>query len=221
MEATLKAEVRDGTGKGVARKLRAEGRVPGVLYGSGVEPTPIHMSSQDLLHVFHQGASLVDLEVAGKTHLVIPRDVQRDHLRGRYVHVDFFAVSRTEKVTLTVEVRETGEAPGVKTGGVIEHHLREVDIACMPGDVPDGIEADLSSLELGDMLRVGDLKIPQGVEILTDVDTPVISVVTPAVLRTEVDLTVPGEEGVEVLEAEPAAPEVEVAAAPAEEGGEG
>jgi large subunit ribosomal protein L25 len=91
----------------------------------------------------------------------------------------------------------------------------------MPGDVPDGIEADLSSLELGDMLRVGDLKIPQGVEILTDVDTPVISVVTPAVLRTEVDLTVPGEEGVEVLEAEPAAPEVEVAAAPAEEGGEG
>jgi large subunit ribosomal protein L25 len=224
MEATLKAEVRDGAGKGVARKLRAQGRVPGVLYGSGVEPTSIHMSGQDLLHLFHQGASLVDLEVDGKTHLVIPRDVQRDHLRGRYIHVDFFAVSRTEKVTLTVEVRETGEAPGVKTGGVVEHHLREIDIECMPGDVPEGIEADLSSLELGDMLRVGDLAVPQGVTILTDPDTPVISIVTPAILRTEVDLSVPGEEGVEVpveeAPAEEAAP-AEEEAAPAEEGGEG
>jgi len=221
MEATLKAEVRDGTGKGVARKLRAQGRVPGVLYGSGVEPTSIHMSAQDLLHLFHQGASLVDLEVAGKTHLVIPRDIQRDHLRGQYVHIDFFAVSRTEKVTLTVEIRETGEAPGVKTGGVIEHHLREVDILCMPGDVPDGIEAVLSGLELGDMLRVSDLIIPGGVEMLTDPNTPVISVVTPAALRTEVDLSVPGEEAPEAAAVEAAAPEVEAEPAPAEEGGEG
>ncbi len=221
MEATLKAEVRDGTGKGVARKLRAQGRVPGVLYGSGVEPTPIHMSGQDLRHLFHQQSSLVDLEVDGKTHLVIPRDVQRDHLHGRYVHVDFFAVSRTEKVTLTVEIRETGEAPGVKSGGVIEHHLRDVDILCMPGDVPDGIEANLSDLEIGDMLRVSDLIVPEGVEMLSDPDTPVISVVTPAALRTEVDLSIPGEEGEEPVEAE--APEVEAApeAPPAEEGGEG
>jgi large subunit ribosomal protein L25 len=127
-------------------------------------------------------------------------------------------------VTLTVEVRETGEAPGVKTGGVVEHHLREIDIECMPGDVPEGIEADLSSLELGDMLRVGDLAVPQGVTILTDPDTPVISIVTPAILRTEVDLSVPGEEGVEVpveeAPAEEAAP-AEEEAAPAEEGGEG
>jgi large subunit ribosomal protein L25 len=220
MEATLKAEVRDGTGKGVARKLRAQGRVPGVLYGSGVEPTPIHMSGQDLRHLFHQQASLVDLEVEGETHLVIPRDVQRDHLHGRYIHVDFFAVSRTEKVTLTVEIRETGDAPGVKSGGVIEHHLRDVDILCMPGDVPDGIEADLSNLEIGDMLRVSDLIVPEGVEMLSDPDTPVISVVTPAALRTEADLTVPGEEGEEPVEA--AAPELEAASeAPAEEDGEG
>lgn len=221
MEATLKAEVRDGTGKGVARKLRAQGRVPGVLYGSGVEPTPIHISGQDLRHLFHQQSSLVDLEVDGKTHLVIPRDVQRDHLHGRYVHVDFFAVSRTEKVTLTVEIRETGDAPGVKSGGVIEHHLRDVDILCMPGDVPDGIEANLSDLEIGDMLRVSDLIVPEGVEMLSDPDTPVISVVTPAALRTEVDLSIPGEEGEEPVEA--AVPEVEAApeALPTEEGGEG
>jgi large subunit ribosomal protein L25 len=201
--------------------------VPGVLYGAGVEPTSIHMSGQDLLHLFHQGASLVDLEVDGKTHLVIPRDVQRDHLRGRYIHVDFFAVSRTEKVTLTVEIRETGEAPGVKTGGVIEHHLREVDIECMPGDVPDGIEADLSGLELGDMLRVSDLIVPTGVEMLSDPETPVISIVTPAVLRTEVDLSIPGEEAAEVPAEEAPAAEAEAAPAeegeapPAEEGGEG
>lgn len=224
MEATLKAEVRDGTGKGVARKLRAQGRVPGVLYGIGVEPTPIHMSGQDLLHLFHQQASLVDLEVDGKTHLVIPRDIQRDHLHGRYVHVDFFAVDRDEKVTLSIEITEVGEAPGVRAGGVIEHHLREIEIQCLPSDVPEALVADISQLEIGDMLRAGDVIPVGGVEILTDPDTPLISVVTPAILRTEADLSVPGEEGEEGEEV-PEGEEPIAEAAPeepaAEEGGEG
>ncbi|HEY7477788.1 MAG TPA: 50S ribosomal protein L25 [Actinomycetota bacterium] len=221
MEATLKAEHRDGTGKGAARKLRAQGRVPGILYGSGVESTPIHVSSQDLIHVFHQGASLVDLEYDGQVHLTIPREVQRDHIRGRFIHIDFLAVRRDEKVTLNIEVRETGEAAGVKTGGVIEHHLREVEIECLPSDVPELIEVDVSALEIGDMIRVRDVVAPAGVTVLTDPDTPVISVITPAALRTEADLTLPGEEAPEEVPEE----EAEGAAAaegeaPAEGGGE-
>jgi large subunit ribosomal protein L25 len=197
METVLKATARDGRGKGAARRLRAEGLVPGVLYGHGLEPISISMSSQDLLHFFHAthgAATVVDLEVDGKKHLAIPREIQRDHLHGRYVHIDFLEVRRDEKVKMSVEIHETGEAPGVKTGGVIEHHLREVEIETLPGDVPEQITADVSGLELGDMLRLGDIVPPSGVTFLTDLTTPVISVVTPAALRTEADLLLPGEE---------------------------
>ena len=220
MESKLKAERRDGTGKGVARRLRAAGRVPGVLYGHGEAPITLSVSALDLLHLFHasHGATmLVDLEVDGKAHLAIPREVQRDHIHSRYVHVDFLAVKRDEVVRLTVEVHETGEAPGVKAGGVVEHHLREVEVECLPSDVPEEIVSDIGALEIGDMLRVGDLAPPQGVTILTDADTPVISIITPAALRTEVDLTMPGEEAAEVVEAPAEGEEApEEAAAPDE-----
>jgi large subunit ribosomal protein L25 len=221
METVLKATSRDGRGKGPARRLRAEGKVPGVLYGHGVEPVAISLSSQDLLHFFHAthgAAMVVDLEIDGTVHLAIPREIQRDHLRGRYVHIDFLEVRRDEKVKMSVEIHETGEAPGVKTGGVIEHHLREVEIECLPGDVPEQITADVGGLELGDMLRLADITAPSGVTFLTDLTTPVISVVTPAALRTEADLLLPGEEAAEVAEvpAEESAEGAEGAEAPAE-----
>ena len=215
METVLKAQTREDRGKGAARKLRAKGLVPGVLYGQGAEPQAISLSSQDLLHFFHatHGATaVVDIEIDGTRHMAIPREVQKDHLRGRYIHVDFLEVRGDEKVKMTVEIHETGEAAGVKAGGVIEHHMREVEIECLPGDVPEEIVADVTPLELGDMLRVGDLTPPKGVTFLSDPDTPVISVVTPAALRTEADLGLPGEEA---AEAEAPAAEAE---APAAEG---
>jgi large subunit ribosomal protein L25 len=162
---------------------------------------------------------VVDLELDGTTHLVIPREIQRDHIHGRYVHVDFLAVRRDEKITINVEVHEIGEAPGIKAGGVIEHHLRDVEIECLPGNVPEILEADISSLEIGDMLRVSDVIVPDGVEILTDPDTPVISIITPAALRVEADLTLPGEEAPEAA-AEEAEEAPEGEEAPAEEGAE-
>ncbi len=230
METTLKAIPREGSGKGVARKLRAEGLVPAVLYGHGMAPRSLTVSSQDLIHLFHAasgGNVLVGLEVEGNTHLAIMRDVQRDHLHGRYIHIDFLAVNRDEKVKMTVDVRDVGEAVGVREGGVVEHHLREIEIECFPGDVPEAIEADVSALEIGDMLRVGDIAVPPGVEILTDADTPVVSVIVPAVMRVEADLSVPGEAPAEVPEApveeavpaeEAAEPVADAEAAPDAEG---
>src|SRR3954449_764747 len=222
MENVLKGTARDGRGQGAPRRLRAEGLVPGVLYGHGLDPVSISLSSQDLLHFFHAthgSATVVDLEVDGKKHLAIPREIQRDHLRGRYVHIDFLEVRRDEKVKMSVEIHETGEAPGVKTGGVIEHHLRDVEIECLPGNVPEQITADVSKLELGEMLRLGDITVPFGVAFLTDPSTPVISVVTPAALRTETDLALPGEEAPEAVEAtaEEAAAEGAAPAEPAPE----
>jgi large subunit ribosomal protein L25 len=228
MEMKLRGELRGGTGKGAARKLRAAGRVPAILYGHGMEPVPMSVSALDLLHVFHAAGGsnlLVDLEVNGDTHLAIAREVQRDYLHGRYIHVDFLAVRRDEKITVSVEVHEVGEAEGVKAGGVVEHHLREVQLECLPTNVPDAIEVDISALEIGDMIRAGDLMAPENVEILTDPETPIISIVTPAVLQTEVDLTLPGEEVEELEEVEevpegeePVEGEAEAEAAAEEEG---
>ncbi|HEX6844719.1 MAG TPA: 50S ribosomal protein L25, partial [Actinomycetota bacterium] len=206
----------------------ADGRVPGILYGGGQDPIPIHVSGQDLLHLFHQAGGnsvLVDLEVDGKKHLAIAREIQRDHLRGRYVHVDFMEVRADETFTLSVEIHEIGEAAGLKLGGVLEHHLREVEIECLPTNVPEGMVIDLSGMEIGDIRRVGDLIPVEGVTVLTDPEISVVSVITPAALRTEADLLLPGEEGVEAEgeaegEAEPGEAPTE-AEAPAEEGGEG
>jgi large subunit ribosomal protein L25 len=221
MEAKLDAEPRSETGKGAAHRLRARGRVPAILYGQDVEPTPISVGALDLLHLYHSsgGASvLVDLRVNGDEHLTIAREIQRDLIHDRFIHVDFMAVRRDEKITVSVDVHEIGDSAGVHAGGVIQHHLREVEIEALPGDVPERIEVDITSLQIGESLRVGDLKPPSGVEILTDADTMVIAVIEPAVMDTELDLGVAGEEAPEEAAEAEAAEEGE--AAPAAEGAE-
>ena len=226
METKLVAERREGTGKGVARKLRAAGRVPAVLYGHDQESVAISVDARELIHLFHQAASanvLLDLVLDGKEHLTIPREVQRDHIRSRFIHVDFLIVRRDEAIAVNVEVVEVGEAPGVKAGGVIEHHLRELHVECFPQDVPEHIVADISALEIGDMLHVRDLVPPKGVTVLSNPDDAVLSVITPAALRVEAELLLPGEEAPPEEEVEEPAEEAEGEEAPAAEegGGEG
>jgi large subunit ribosomal protein L25 len=173
---------------------------------------------------------LLDLVIDGTPHMAIAREIQRDHIRSTYKHVDFLAVSRTEKITVSVEVRELGEPAGVKAGGVIEHHLREIEIECLPQDVPDALDVDVTPLELGDMIHVRDIVAPAGITIVSNPEDAVLSVITPAALRVETDLSVPGVEAAPVVEApvvegegeEDEETESEEAPAPAaEEGGEG
>ena len=231
METKLEAQRRDGAGKGVARKLRAAGRVPAVFYGHDTEAMSLSVDSRELTHLLHVNSGtnlLLDLVIDGTPHMAIAREIQRDHIRSTYKHVDFLAVSRTEKITVSVEVRELGEPAGVKAGGVIEHHLREIEIECLPQDVPDALDVDVAPLELGDMIHVRDIVAPPGITIVSNPEDAVLSVITPAALRVETDLSVPG--GVEVApaaEAEAPAtteeePGPEDASVPAaEEGGEG
>ena len=150
---------------------------------------------------------IVDLDVDGDVHLAMPRDVQRDHIHGRYIHVDFLAVNRDEKVRMLAEVRETGEAPASRRAASSSTTSARSRSSACPGDVPESIEVDITALDIGDMLRVGDITPPAGVTVLTDPDTPVISVITPAALRVEADLSVPGEAPVEVEAPEEAAEE--------------
>jgi large subunit ribosomal protein L25 len=230
MDTKLEAERREDGGKGVARKLRAAGRVPAVFYGHDQETTALSVDAREMAHVLHtSGGSnvLLDLVVDGKPHLAMPREIQRDHIHNKLIHIDFLAVSRTEKISVDVAVVEVGDAAGVKEGGVVEHHLRDLHVECLPQDVPEQIEVDITDLNIGDMIHVRDVVVPEGVTVLTNPDDAVLSVITPAALRVEAELGLPGEEapeGVEVPEAaegEAVPGEEESAAAPAaEEGGE-
>jgi len=186
-EQKLVASVRQESGKGVARKLRADGRVPAVLYGQGAEPVAISVDARDLSHLLHKGGAnvLVDLVVDGDEHLAMPREIQRDHIKGRYWHVDFYAVSRTQKITVNVPVRLVGEAAGVKLGGVLEHHLWEVSVECLPTNVPEAIELDVSALDIGDSLRVSDLVAPDGATITSNPEDSVVAVQQPRVAEAE------------------------------------
>jgi large subunit ribosomal protein L25 len=188
MERKLKAERRDRTGKETAHKIRAAGRVPAVVYGRGIDPLHISIDSRELFHLLHTDAGvnvLVDLRVDGDHFLALPREVQRDFIKGRFIHVDFLRIARDEKITVEVPVHVVGESHGVKEGGVVEHHLWELQVECLPTDVPTHIDADITKLGINESVKVSDLKTPAGCTVLTSPDEVVVSVVPPQVLRVE------------------------------------
>jgi large subunit ribosomal protein L25 len=188
MERKLKAEKRDRTGKETAHKVRAAGRVPAVVYGRGMEPLHVSIDSRELFHLLHTDAGvnvLVDLRVDGDHFLALPREVQRDLIKGRFIHVDFLRIARDEKITVEVPVHVVGESHGVKEGGVVEHHLWDLQVECLPTDVPTHIDADITKLGINESLKVSDLKAPEKCTILTSPDEVVVSVVPPQVLRVE------------------------------------
>lgn len=221
MEVTLQAEVRTGTGKGVARRLRVSGRVPAVLYGLGAQSVSVAVDRRALAQALHTEAGrnvLIDLMVDGESHLTLAREIQRDVVRGDLIHVDFLKIARDVAIQVDVPIHVTGQSPGVKEGGVIEHHLWNVRVECLPGKVPERLDADVSRLAIGDALRVGDLVPPEGITILTSLDETVLSVVVPQILKVEEEVPAPveGEEAAPVAEGE-APPE---GAAPEEKGEE-
>jgi large subunit ribosomal protein L25 len=219
VEVTLEAEERSGTGKGVARKLRAAGKVPAVLYGRGLAPEPVAVDRMALMRAFKTDAGrnvLIDLQVKGETHLTLARELQRDPVRGSILHVDFLKIARDVAIEVDVPIHIEGDSPGVKEGGVIEHHLWSVRVSCLPTSVPDRLVADVSRTLLGEMLRVADLAVPEGVTILTDANEAVLGVVVPQILKLEEE--VPAEVALAEGEEAPVAAEGEEGA-PAPEGG--
>jgi len=217
VEVTIQAEARQGTGKGVARKLRAVGKVPAVVYGRGIDPIAVAVDRMSLIRAFKTDAGrnvLIDLEVEGDTHLTLARELQRDAVKGTILHVDFLKIARDVEIEVDVPIHIAGESPGVKEGGVIEHHIWSVRVACLPGNVPERLDADVSTMIIGDMLRVADLKVPEGVTVLTNAEEAVLGVVVPQILKVEEEVPAEAVEGVEGEVAEG----VEGEAAPAAEG---
>ena len=224
-EYELKAEKRDEAGKGAARKIRAVGRVPAVLYGPQLDPMRLTVDARQLWHALHTDAGtnvLISLAVDGDTFLTMPREVQRDIVKGTLLHVDFLRIRRDVAIQVDVPIHLTGESAGVTEGGVIEHHLWELRIECLPANVPESVEANVSHLNIGDSLHVSDLRIPQHLTVLTPLEETIVSVVPPPVLEVPEEVAPEEElpEG-EVPEGEeaPEGAEAREGEAPSEEGG--
>ncbi len=190
-EVSINVEVREGRGKSYTRKLRAAGRVPAVIYGQGKESVALTLDPiilERTLKTSHAGMNtLIDLEgdasVAGRTVLV--KALQREPVRGAILHADLYEVDPHARIHVTVPVRLVGDAPGVLSGGVVEHSLREVELSCLTSAIPDEFIADVSELELGESLHVRDLSLPTDVEMLSDGDLSIVSVVLPKVIEEE------------------------------------
>ncbi|GAB4547499.1 MAG: 50S ribosomal protein L25/general stress protein Ctc [Anaerolineae bacterium] len=187
----LKAEPRTLTGKHVKR-LRAEGYVPAILYGShDAKATPIQVEGKVLQKVLAKagGNTLIALQIGNKKPvLALAREIQRDAIRHNILHVDFYRVVMTEKISAEVPLVLVGEAPAVERGGILVHGLNTVEVQCLPADLPSAIEVDLSSLtEYNDLVTVADLRVPASVTILSESDSVVARIEAPRLLEEEVE----------------------------------
>ena len=181
-EVKLNVSEREAHGKGAARRSRIEGKVPAVVYGRGMDPVSIEVDRREFLTALHTDAGmnvLLELNVGGKKMLTLARELQRDPVRGTLLHADFVQIDVTQTVDVEVPVNVTGEAAGVKEGGVLEQPLFTVHVRCLPQEVPEGIEVDISALNIGDSLRVDDLPKSDKYEITNDPDTPVVTIAAP------------------------------------------
>jgi large subunit ribosomal protein L25 len=176
---------REGVGKSVARRLRRSGKTPGILYG-GPTPVNIAVDPREVFRIIHghEGSTqLLRVTFAGSkdSRMVILRDLQLDPVSENLVHVDLQEVNMDKPIQVTVALRHVGEPIGVRdTQGILEMVLREVQVSCLPANIPEDIKADVSNLAIGDVLTVADLAVPEGVRVLTDTAQAVATVAPPA-----------------------------------------
>jgi large subunit ribosomal protein L25 len=167
----LAASIRKDLGKGATRRLRKQEMVPAVIYGAGKEPVSITLGHNQLMHSTDNEAffsHILSIDVDGKKEKVIIKALQRHPAKSILMHADFMRVSMTEKLKVHVPLHFIGadEAPGAKQGGVVTHDLVDIEIQCLPGDLPEYIEVDVSALEIGDSLHLSDIKLAKGMEIV-------------------------------------------------------
>jgi large subunit ribosomal protein L25 len=206
-EVTLEVTRREGSGKGVARKLRQQGKIPAVVYGGHRESVSITVDRKSVSELItkseHGMRSIFLLKMADsdqQRHAMI-KDIQIDPISRRMTHVDFVRIVMDEAVRVTIPLHLTGTPIGVKNGGLLDFQARELHVECLPGAIPDSIDIDLEPLDIHHYLRISDLKVPAGVKVLDDPERVVVGI---TVARAEVVAEVPVEE----VAAAPVEPEV-------------
>jgi large subunit ribosomal protein L25 len=215
---SVSAETRDRAGKGAARESRRNGRVPAVIYGDKKEPTLISLDPKEIDRHIHKKtfyATLLDVDLKGTKHRVLPRDVQFDPVTDRTLHVDFQRIGKDTKVHVNVPVvvRNEAASPGIKRGGVLNIVRHEIEFICSPDAIPQFIEVDLTGLEIGGSIHIHAVKLPDNATLaVRERDFTVVSIGAPTGLKAE------QQEAAEKAAAAAAAP---VAAAPAAGAGGG
>ncbi|HEU5250143.1 MAG TPA: 50S ribosomal protein L25 [Thermoanaerobaculia bacterium] len=205
----LTVERRETRGKNSARRTRADGRIPAVVYGAGKDTVPITVKARDLSDAFRSGAGenaifLLKLHGSDQTRHAMIKDLQRDPLSRKTVHLDFVRVLMDTKIRVRVPIEVIGVAKGVKTeGGILDFVSREIEIECLPGNIPEHLPLDVTELAIGEALRVSDVPVPEGVEVVDDPEKVVLHIAHP----THEEVPAAAAEAVEVA-AEPAEPEV-------------
>jgi large subunit ribosomal protein L25 len=194
-DSTLTAELRSDKGSRPAGRLRREGRLPGVLYGLGEESVSVTVNAHQLGTILSSksGANtLITLQIDGRDQLALARQVQRDAVKGSLVHVDFVRVRADQTIQAEVRLDLQGEAEGVSNGGMLEQLMHTLTVEGKPGQLPNEIAHDVSALELGDQLHVGDIKVPAGIIVVNDAEELIATISMPRGL--EADEAAEGEE---------------------------
>lgn len=200
-QVKLKVEPRDTIGRSAARKLKAKGLIPAVVYGGKEKSQPLQVSARDINAMLSHASGeniLVELEIGGQkaARTALLQEVQHSPLGDQILHVDFHAISMDEKIEASVPLEPVGIATGVKNfGGLLDQNIRSLTVECFPKDLPDKITVDVSALNIGDSIHVRDIKLPEGVVAKVNVDLTAFSVAAPT------------------AEEEPVTPEAEAAAA--------
>ena len=184
-KVALNAELRENTGKGVARSLRRGGNIPAVMYGLG-EPTALTINRKELVKIINAGAggnTLITVNFAGQSggeRMAVLRDYQTDPISNELMHADLLEVSMEKAIHVTIPVMMVGETPaGVKEGGILQHMAREIEVECLPANIPEHIDVDASALGIGSSIHVGDLKLPDGVKARTEAETVIVTLAAP------------------------------------------
>jgi len=182
----LTAELRSGTGKGFARKLRAAGKMPAVAYGKGIATTSLSLHIREVIDMIRAGSwnqALITLELPGKSELAqqtfMVRELQRHHHKGTPLSMDLYAIRMDEKVTVQIPIELLNTENIQKQGGVLDVLLRALEVKCLPSAIPSVIKYDAAELRLGQSLHVSDLALPEGVETAIDPSTPIATIVVP------------------------------------------
>jgi large subunit ribosomal protein L25 len=191
---TINAEKREEFGKGAARNLRRNDMIPAILYRGGGS-IPIKFSKKELSQFINKTAGeqmMINLKFAGgESRPALMKDYQVDPVKGELLHADFFEVSLTEEVKVTVHVTTIGEPVGVKRDkGILQYLLREIEVECLPDRIPGHIRIDISGLEIGQSFRISDLKVEEDIKILSDPEEVIVNIIAPAV---EAEVVAPAE----------------------------
>jgi large subunit ribosomal protein L25 len=203
----LNAEARETQGKGASRRLRREGKVPGIMYGATKDPLQIQLDRFALdKHLSHEAfySSILTMKVAGAEERVVLKDLQRHPYKAQILHIDFLRIAENQELTMRVPLHFMNEetCAGVKQGAIVQHLMTELEVICLPKDLPEYIEVDVEPLDVGDTIHIGALPIPEGVKIAAlvhggDPNQSIVSVQVPKVVAEEtVEVT---EEGAEPL----------------------